>query len=184
MNSLKKPYERQDSESPAAWAGFVAYRDLGIARTLVDAARKLGKEDKYARTLSNWAGPYKWQYRIQEWDAEIDRRVRRSQLCAAEKMREDHLALVDKLHDITKTELAKLDWVVKNQEDLNLSPKEIREYVDSIVKLGRLLNGEPTEISKVSVSERDELKDMLSNPEIMNLADQILELKNATAQSE
>lgn len=61
----QKPWERRKGESPLAYQAFVAYRDLGAARTFVAVAAALGKDTSLLR---RWARRYDWRDRAWAWD--------------------------------------------------------------------------------------------------------------------
>jgi len=58
-------WERSREESPAAYQAFVTYRGLGANRTLVAAAKALGKNQSLLR---RWATRYDWKGRAWAWD--------------------------------------------------------------------------------------------------------------------
>jgi hypothetical protein len=60
-----KAWERQPDESPVAHTAFVAYRDLGTARSFAETARRLGKADSLIR---RWAERHRWRERTWQWD--------------------------------------------------------------------------------------------------------------------
>ena len=60
-----KPWDRQKGESPLAYQAFLAYRDLGEARSFVGAAHALGKSNSLVR---RWATRYDWRDRAWAYD--------------------------------------------------------------------------------------------------------------------
>ena len=62
------PWDRQPGESGKAYSGFLAYRDLGIERSLTKAAEKLTKRKQ---TLYRWFVRWNWRDRSDAWDREI-----------------------------------------------------------------------------------------------------------------
>lgn len=84
-------YDKQPSEGAEAFAAFVAYRDLGLGRT-VDAAYRLqakGSRDTAKRAPRNWwrwSSEYDWKRRASAYDSDEDKRRREE---AAETRRQE-----------------------------------------------------------------------------------------------
>lgn len=74
-------WDRMTGEHNDAWAGFQAYRNMGLERSLPKAAAELGKP---RTTLATWSSRFSWLMRAAAWDAEMDRR---DQLWLAEQRR-------------------------------------------------------------------------------------------------
>jgi hypothetical protein len=60
-----RAWERRSDESGTAYAGFVAFRSLGPARSVVAAARSLGK---HPSQFYRWTKTYEWPTRAWQWD--------------------------------------------------------------------------------------------------------------------
>lgn len=80
QQSAPPAWVRQPGESSPAHAAFLAYRDLGPARTFIAAARSLAKNE---RLIRRWAVRYRWRERVWAWevaqsrqDEEVARRHR------------------------------------------------------------------------------------------------------------
>ena len=80
QQSAPPAWVRHPDESSPAHAAFLAYRDLGQARTFVAAARSLAKNE---RLIRRWAVRYRWRERVWAWevaqsrqDEEVARRQR------------------------------------------------------------------------------------------------------------
>jgi hypothetical protein len=58
-------WQRQPEESPKAYAAFRVFLELGERRTVVGAARQLGKAESLIR---GWAARYDWCRRAWQWD--------------------------------------------------------------------------------------------------------------------
>ena len=62
-----KPWEQMPGESGAAYAAFLAYRDMGATRTYVATARSLRRHESLMR---RWATRHRWQERAWRWDVQ------------------------------------------------------------------------------------------------------------------
>ena len=62
-----KPWEQMRGESGAAYAAFLAYRDMGATRTYVATARSLRRHESLMR---RWATRHRWQERAWRWDVQ------------------------------------------------------------------------------------------------------------------
>lgn len=90
-----RPWDQQPGESRGQYAKFCAYRDLGPARNLEDAARAYTPLQKPARPRTrppkgdDWSKlrtRWRWVERARAYDAHLERERRRA---AARKVRED-----------------------------------------------------------------------------------------------
>lgn len=73
------PWERQPRESPAAWAAFRTYRDLGAERSLDKAYQvRTGRQGSAKRAPGRWdawSRRWGWVARAAAFDAHVDRLV-------------------------------------------------------------------------------------------------------------
>lgn len=177
-----EPWDRQDGESPKAYAAFCYYRDMGPTRSL----RKMMKADVPVKlgswaSLSGWSSKFSWVERAAAW--EIDQRQR------------DVAEQVDKVRGMRKAH-ANIGTLMLSKAAQRLSkiqPEEltIRETVmlaELGAKLERQARGEPGETVNVQhtvgparpsaeVITSDTLWRMLSeNP---HLADTMRQLEQA-----
>ena len=81
----RKPWLRQPREPQAAYARFIAYRDLGTSRSLAAAAPLCGLSLGRLKQLS---GGWRWSRRAQAWDRDQFLKRRNQQLEACEESRE------------------------------------------------------------------------------------------------
>jgi hypothetical protein len=71
---MSNPWDRRDGESDAAYGAFLAYRDLGLGRTVLDAFRQ--REGKGGAKQANgrwnkWVKSHEWHDRARAWDAHL-----------------------------------------------------------------------------------------------------------------
>ncbi len=65
------PWERQPREGEAAFAAFLAYRDLGPYRTHEATRKRLGKTPGYLKPIERWSALRHWRPRAGAWDAHL-----------------------------------------------------------------------------------------------------------------
>lgn len=88
----KNAWEKQAGESSKAYEAFVAYRDLGAGRTLVDVAQRAGKAYSLIR---RWHKNWDWEIRASAWDNRISER-------AAMKAAEEYSRMIETQLNIGK----------------------------------------------------------------------------------
>lgn len=156
------PWERQPGESTRAFLGFATYRDLGAARSLVEAARALGRNRV---TLSDWSITHGWVARTDAWDAEQDRVVRAAQTAEVKRMAERHARQAQLAQQAAMAPLqAVLERIAAERRDndgrspflelmLSGDPADALELalsaatrLPALQQAERLARGEPTEI--------------------------------------
>lgn len=64
----RNPWDQQPNETGKAYAAFLAYRDLGIARTSAEVGRQLGKS---AELIRRWKKQWAWEERVAAWDGHL-----------------------------------------------------------------------------------------------------------------
>ncbi len=81
-------WSQQQGESPAAFACFCAFRDLGPGRKIITLSKEpiphLGRMIKYQQ-LTRAATKWQWKHRASAWDRFLDRKRQSAQGAAAKK---------------------------------------------------------------------------------------------------
>lgn len=89
----KKSYDRRNEESDSQWLGFLAYRDLGLGRTVEAAWVEYCKKRYKAKgesgkaksgasgSFNKWVHLHDWPDRARDWD--IDEEARQRELVIA-----------------------------------------------------------------------------------------------------
>lgn len=103
---MSVPWDRIKGESEEAYRAFVAYRDLGVDRTLEAARQVLKKNSGYYRVIGGWSGRWSWVERVRAWDSHLQ--AERDKVTAAEARkweqrrlaaREANFGLAEKLQE-------------------------------------------------------------------------------------
>lgn len=130
-----EPWDRQEDESPKAFAAFRQYLDLGATRSL----RKLvDSPDRVAgwSTLSDWSSRFHWVERSRQWE---DEQGRIETLELGEKVREMRRAHAG----IGTLLISKAAQRLRSIDPETLSPREAMAMVELGSKLERQARGEP-----------------------------------------
>jgi hypothetical protein len=84
---VPNPWDRLDDEPLPAYAAFMAYRDLGLGRTVTQAYRQRQRKPDARQvdgTWNKWVKQYRWHERVAAWDASL--------AAVADKAREEQIA--------------------------------------------------------------------------------------------
>jgi hypothetical protein len=150
---MKLPFEQQPGETEKAFAAFNVYLNLGITRSLAQAAARLGK---HKNQLERWSKRWRWPARVQAYL--------------------DHIALVERQASEALIRAKAVDWAAREQEvrsgewaarsrlialaekqislweahpDKLASLHEIARFLDLASKLGRLATGMATDHTEI-----------------------------------
>lgn len=83
----RDPWERRDGETSRAWRAFRVFRDLGMLRSIEQAADALGMNPSAVQQMSTRHG---WRERAESWDDECARVEDRARLAAIAEMHRAH----------------------------------------------------------------------------------------------
>jgi len=161
---MSAPYEQQPRESSKAFASFIVYRDMGHSRTLAGAAKLRGMSGPYFEDL---AGRHAWSKRVRAWDMEVDRRKRKADLDAIEKMRARHVDQGVALQGLGAAELRKHIAVASASATITLKVEQVLDLIEAGTKLERISRGEPGEIVQHAASKLDLTK--LTTDELISM---------------
>ena len=153
-----RPWERRPDESPAAWAAFQCYRDLGPARSLDEVDRRIyqsstapteGQPSPAAKRrrghIGAWSRQHAWVERARHWDAEVDRQGRAAHVEAVRAMNERHAASARQLQ-------ARAIEALQGLPAGDLAAADVLRFLVEACKLERLAVGEVTERSAQEVT--------------------------------
>ena len=152
---MRKAWERQSTDSEAAWSAFVAYRDQRTPRRVPwGAGRQRGGNPV---EIARWYREGRWALRVAEYDRHLDD-IRRSHTEAilAESSRDvaaHTMALTSRAREVVEIGLEKLLDKLEKVEVYEMKPNEITRLLQVTATLDRLLRGEST--AKVDIPVRD-----------------------------
>ena len=135
------PWLRQPGEGIKPYEAFNTYMLMGTDRSLTKVANELNKS---TTLMGKWSSQWKWVERVTAWDVEQERLARLDQMEAIRKMRKRHASLATSM-------LAKVAERMKNMQPEELSPQDVKAFVDVASKLERISRGDVGEV----VEERD-----------------------------
>lgn len=141
---MGQPWERRDTESPEAFAAFIAYRDMGPDASLSGLARHLHR----SKTLvAGWSREHQWQARVREWQAAQDRAATETRLAAikdTERAKLDAVAAMNDLHArIAKNMVARVAQRINGMDVSKLSLRDTAYWLEVAVKIERIARGAP-----------------------------------------
>lgn len=133
-------WERQPSESPKKYGQFLAYRDIGLTRTLTKAAQKLTLAHGHVKHLAAW---YRWLDRAAAWDAH-----QTAQYVAM--IEEERRRAAEADAKILRAMAGMLGQALPNMVPDKMTWGEFTRLADATMRLRRQLFGDPTETIAVT----------------------------------
>lgn len=155
---IRQPWERLPKETDAQYAAFVAYRDLGPARTFREAAKDQFVKAKEG-TLSKWARQFDWQGRAGQYDLAQQMGLRRQRLLTQELRRARFAELGQKLQKRGEAAIDNLS--------VPLTAEEARRFIETGVKIEA--NALEIGDGREELTQADDLAN-LSNEELARIA--------------
>jgi hypothetical protein len=170
----RQPWERRFDETNQAFKCFLRYRDMEH-RSIKQLS--LYYKKRSVRTFEKYSVKYEWQKRVAAWDDFLDQRAQKLQVDGLADMHRRHIALGVGMQTAVVKELQALVNKIE-QAVSEAKAKAVREgkdpakayhdpilTVSDIIKLSthgtqleRLNRGEPTEHTKVSTEEAENLE--------------------------
>lgn len=143
-------WEKQEYDTEASWAAFVAYRDQGPGRQLLRPQRV-----PYAELMA-WYNAHHWKERVMAHDRHIDaiqREERENVLrLEARAVTGEQLARVRRLAALVDREVAKLEELIQDDRLPVMKRGELLKFLEHVLKAERLLRGESTERTETEIS--------------------------------
>lgn len=149
-------WERQPGETTKAYEAFCVYRDMGTERSLRKTAQSLNKS---LTVISSWSTPNNWVERVQAWDDEQDRIMRKMQQEEIKKMRSNHAKIANQLLVKAVSAMAKIP-----PDQLTMG--DVVRMIESGSKLERISRGDVGD-----VVENREAEEKQASPVVFYLPD-------------
>lgn len=140
-NTTEFPWERQPGEGIKPFEAFNCYLLMGTDRSHAKVAADLGKS---RQLISKWSSTWNWVERVTAWDIEQERLARKDQIEKIKKMRQRHASLATNM-------LAKVTKKLSTMDENDLTPQDMKAWVEVATKLERMSRGDSSEI----IEERD-----------------------------
>lgn len=135
------PWDQREDEHAKFYALFLAFRAVGVTRTIKKVAEQAGvSEVKVARVAARFA----WSFRADQWDAWV---MRHRSKAAEQRMLREIKVESKTISDLTHMAqiLSKRALkAVKTDKTKELTPQGAAILADIVVKLSRLQRGEVT----------------------------------------
>lgn len=135
------PWLRQPGEGIKPYEAFNTYMLMGTERSQAKVSNELGKS---TALLSKWSVQWNWVERATAWDVEQERLARLDQMEAIRKMRKRHAVIASSM-------IAKAAKRMEQMQPEELTPQDVKAFVDVASKLERISRGDVGEV----VEERD-----------------------------
>jgi hypothetical protein len=148
LDPEREPWDRQPEESAKKHHQFLAYRDIGLTRTLTEAAEKLTLAYGHVRNI---ASRYLWQERVDAWDA------RQARVYAA-RLEEERRRAAESDAKILRVMTGMVGQALPHLDASKMTWAEFTRFVDTTMRLRRQLFGDPTDTIAVTGQGGDPLR--------------------------
>lgn len=129
-------WERQPGEGIKPFEAFNTYMLMGTERSLSKVANELNKS---TTLMGKWSSQWKWVERAAAWDVEQEKLARKDQIEAIKKMRKRHATIATQM-------LAKVTKKMQKMSEDELTPQDMKAWVETASKLERLSRGDTSEV--------------------------------------
>lgn len=165
-----KPWERQPEEPEPAFLLFQRYRDRRPPRGRVyEATKGAAGHVETLRLFQDWH----WKERAAAWDAHIEairlHEVEEVARVDARDRAKEHLLLTNDLLQLALREARKWLRAAEESDMTLIKPADLIKLTDLVVKLERLIKGQPTErvehgrdLSHLTDDELEQVEALLS----------------------
>lgn len=135
------PWDIQPDESSMAYEAFLKYRDLGIRRTIAQAAAELGRTSP--SQLHKWSGEHKWAVRVRQYDNFLDKVRQKEHEAAIREMSRKQAEIGAQMQDLAKERIQ--EFAATPEMRATISAREAVLLAVEGVKIERLARGKSTE---------------------------------------
>lgn len=179
-------WERNAQDTNESWPYYKAYRDYRSGVRTLEEARQSPSEDvrrpltrqgmPTIEQMHRWHSEGQWAMRVAAFDAHLDELqneerellFRQAGAIQGSAMAAEHLATLQTTLDIARDQQRKILEAVRSADFATMKPIEVLKYLETAVKLQRLIAGEATE----RVEETTDL-DCLSDEELAAALDAV-----------
>lgn len=144
-----EPWDRMPREGARAFEAFVAYRDMGPARSTAKVAKQLGKSKAL---MDQWSSKWSWVARTRAWDEEQDHLTKIGQEKRRRETMERHAQLGKLLQSRGLEILQSFEAAAKKDA---ATWNDVVRLITEGVKLERLAMGEITENVKQTLGTEE-----------------------------
>lgn len=168
----RQPWDRRQDETPKNYQTFLAYRDMGVRRSLRSLSAQLNPKPGYVRVLNEWSSRYDWVDRASAWDVEQEQEFAAEQGEQVRDMRRRHAVW-------GTIAINKAGEKLRNINPAKLTVREAVMLLDIGVRIERLSRGEASDRIDHTHTELPgpttaQLLDRIRNsPELLDIADQL-----------
>jgi len=149
MSDDRVPWHRQPGESPAAYDGFLTYRDLGPKkRSLTAAVAEAGRAPTTRQAWGRWSSAHNWLARCAAWDDHMQKVVDQANAEKVGEMAKRHADLAQTLQAAVTLPLNELVRRLQDKE-VDLSELPVQDLVRMLQQLGPITKS-AVEIERVS----------------------------------
>ncbi|MEZ0073567.1 hypothetical protein [Planotetraspora sp. GP83] len=128
------PWDKQPGESPKKYQQFVAYRDLGLTRTLTKAAETLTLSYGHVKNVASWN---RWVERAAAWDAHLTEQY-------LAKLEEERRRAAEADAAILRAMTGMVGKALPHLRPETLTWGEFTRLAETTMRLRRQLYGDPT----------------------------------------
>ncbi|MCD8089273.1 MAG: hypothetical protein LUD81_01365 [Clostridiales bacterium] len=146
MEWTDKPWERQKGESEKAYEAFGIYRDLGNKRTVSAVVKEL---EKSRSLIDRWKDKYFWEERVLIYDNELEKEAKAQAVKERKEMIKRHIDMSVEVQDKSLKAFRALSI-------LDMTPKDIKEFMKFAIELERLNRADIEEKTSVGSGEPTE----------------------------
>lgn len=165
-------WQRAPTDTDSSWRAFCVYRDMGVARSLIKAARlyygdeSLGDQSGKNRQMTTWSAAHKWVERVRAYDeylAEENRkRIADERQKLIDRELDDYHNMIQKFDQLFRaanalTQTVERDGKIYVEVDIDGVHRLVKLREDA-AKFGRRALGLPDRITQQDTNLKADVK--------------------------
>lgn len=147
---MSQPWERRDDEPAKVYEAFLAYKGVGVSRTLKATAEKTGFSTSI---LSEWSKGYAWEFRVDQWDGYTQALRARAQEKRAEREAQLEAKTVSNLVRSAAILSQRMLKGILADKSYSAGVQTTRELASDAIRLSRMVRGEVTDRQELVVQD-------------------------------